>query len=115
MKRMTDDMEFPEELYRDEVVCFIAGRYHVSPHEVIRLFQEQNNICIQTEAKAGEPETRLEDNEIEILRGLACIYKEDNKGGVSKGTVGALHNSPRFQPGGGVSFPPSLYPVRVQQ
>ena len=37
------------------------------------------------------------------------------EGGVSKGTVGALHNSPRFQPGGGASFPTSLYPVRVQQ
>ena len=77
---MNDDMEFPEELYRDEAVCFIAGRYHVLPCEVIRLFQEQNDIGIQKEAKTEKPEMRLEDNEIEILRGLFCIYKENNKG-----------------------------------
>ena len=37
------------------------------------------------------------------------------KGGVSKGAVGASHNSPRFQPGGGgsVSLPLRLHPVRV--
>lgn len=77
---MNDDMEFPEELYRDEAVCFIAGRYHVLPCEVIRLFQEQNDIGIQTEAKTKKPEMRLEDNEIEILHGLFCIYKENSKG-----------------------------------
>lgn len=77
---MNDDMEFPEELYRDEAVCFIAGRYHVLPCEVIRLFQEQNDIGIQTEAKTKKPEMRLEDNEIEILRGLFYIYKENSKG-----------------------------------
>lgn len=73
-------MEFPERLYRDEAVCFIAGRYHVLPCEVIRLFQEQTGIGIQTEDKTENPEIRLEDNEIEILRGLFCIYKENNKG-----------------------------------
>lgn len=77
---MDDDMEFPERLYRDEAVCFIAGRYHVLPCEVIRLFQEQTGIGIQTEDKTENPEIRLEDNEIEILRGLFCIYKENNKG-----------------------------------
>lgn len=53
MKMMTDDMEFPEELYRDEAVCFIVGRYHVSPHEVIRLFQEQNNTAIGSDKLSG--------------------------------------------------------------
>ena len=77
---MNDDMEFPKGLYRDEAVCFIAGRYHVLPCEVIRLFQEQNGIGIRTEAKAEKPKMQLEDNEIEILRGLFCIYKENNKG-----------------------------------
>lgn len=77
---MNDDMEFHERLYRDEAVCFIAGRYHVLPCEVIRLFQEQTGIGIQTEDKTENPEMRLEDNEIEILRGLFCIYKENNKG-----------------------------------
>lgn len=77
---MNDDMEFPEGLYRDEAVCFIAGRYHVLPCEVIRLFQGQNGISIRTEDKTEKTEIRLEDNEIEILRGLFCIYKENNKG-----------------------------------
>lgn len=77
---MNDDMEFPEGLYRDEAVCFIAGRYRVSPREVMRLFQEQNNIGTQTEVKAEKPNARLEDNEMEILRGLACLYKANNKG-----------------------------------
>lgn len=76
---MNDDMEFPEGLYRDEAVCFIAGRYHVLPCEVIRLFQEQTGIGIQTEAKTEKPEMRLEDNEIEILRGLFCNIRKTIK------------------------------------
>lgn len=76
---MNDDMKFSEELYRDEAVCFIAGRYRISPCEVVRLFQEQNNIGTQTEVKAEKPNVRLEDNEMEILRGLVCLYNANNK------------------------------------
>lgn len=65
---MNERMDIPAELYEDEVVRFFAGRYHTSAEKVVRRFLVQEGIC--TEQK-NEPTTfRLEDNEMEILRGL---------------------------------------------
>lgn len=56
------------QLCEDEVVCFIADRYHINPQTLLRLFLTQNGIITDTDNV--ECELQLEDNEIEILRGL---------------------------------------------
>ena len=66
MKHYTD---IPTELYEDDAVCFIASRYHVSTREIIRTFLVQSGIV------HGEiSDFHLEDNEIEILKGLMDAY-----------------------------------------
>lgn len=63
----------PEKLYADEAVCFIASRYHVTPQEAVRVFLVQNGIAFN--AKGNEMSGfRLEDNEMEIIKGLMDTY-----------------------------------------
>lgn len=57
--------ELPEALCTDEVVCFIADRYHVTPQQLLRYFLY------------GETSIPLEANEVEILNGLSGQVKED--------------------------------------
>ncbi len=50
------------------VVRFFADRYHTSAENVVRCFLIQNGICPE---QGNEPMTfRLEDNEMDIMRGL---------------------------------------------
>ena len=63
---MKQTTELPEELCADEAVCFIAYRHHVSPQQLLRHF-----LC-------GEASIPLEDNEVEILKGLSELV-EDNR------------------------------------
>lgn len=56
---MKEKTELPEELCADEAVCFIADRHHVTPQQLLRHF-----LC-------GEAFIPLEDNEVEILKGLS--------------------------------------------
>ena len=62
---MKQETELPEELCADEAVCFIAGRHHVTSQQLLRHF-----LC-------GETSIALEDNEVEILKGLSKQVKED--------------------------------------
>ncbi len=65
---MNERIDIPAELYEDEVVRFFADRYHTSTENVVRCFLVQDGICLKQE---NEPMTfRLEDNEMEIMRGL---------------------------------------------
>lgn len=59
------------QLCEDEVVCFIADRYHINPQALLQLFLTQNGIITDTDNV--ECELQLEDNEIEILRGLTGL------------------------------------------
>lgn len=63
MNRIT---AIPEEIYQDEVVLFLADRYHTTPWVVLRCFLEQNGHAPEAET---EP-FRLEENEMAILRDL---------------------------------------------
>lgn len=65
---MNTQINISTELYEDEIVRFIADRYHTSPREVIRRFLEQEGIVPGQKGKTIIP--RLKDNEMEILRGL---------------------------------------------
>ena len=62
---MKQETELPEELCADEAVCFIADRHHVTPQQLLRHFLY------------GETSIALEDNEVEILKGLSEQVKED--------------------------------------
>lgn len=67
---MNERIDIPAELYEDEVVCFIADRYHTTPKKVVHCFLVQGRFV------SGQEDItaifRLEDNEMEILRELAC-------------------------------------------
>ncbi|WP_294477586.1 hypothetical protein [uncultured Bacteroides sp.] len=65
---MNKRMDIPEALCDDEVVCFIADRYHTTPQKVILCFLAQDGIIPDLEKKLVT--FHLEDNEMEILRGL---------------------------------------------
>ena len=56
----------PEEIYHDEVVCFLADRYNTTPRKVLQRFLEQNGIAPETETVPF----RLEENEMAILRDM---------------------------------------------
>ena len=62
---MEQKTELPEDLCTDEAVCFIAYRHHVTPQQLLRHF-----LC-------GEASIALEDNEVEILKGLSELVKDD--------------------------------------
>ncbi len=65
--------DIPEKLYADEAVCFIARRYHVTPQEAVRGFLVQRGIAFN--ANGNEISGfRLEDNELEIMKGLMDTY-----------------------------------------
>ena len=63
--RMKQKTELPEELCADEAVCFIADRHHVSPQQLLRYFLY------------GQTSIPLEDNEVEILKGLSELVGDD--------------------------------------
>lgn len=65
---MNTQINISTELYEDEIVRFIADRYHTSPGEVIKRFLEQEGIIPEEKRETIIP--RLEENEMEILRGL---------------------------------------------
>lgn len=65
---MDTQINISTELYEDEIVRFIADRYHTSPGEVIKRFLEQEGIIPEEKRETIIP--RLEENEMEILRGL---------------------------------------------
>ena len=62
---MKQETELPEDLCADEAVCFIAYRHHVTPQQLLHHF-----LC-------GAASIALEDNEVEILKGLSEQVKED--------------------------------------
>lgn len=58
--------EIPDETYNDEIVCFLAERYHTTPHQILQRFWEQNGNVIDTSNAAFQ----LEENEMIMLRDL---------------------------------------------
>ncbi len=60
------------ELYEDEVVCFIADRHHTTPHMLLQYFLSQEEGVV-TDTEEALRALRLEENEIEILRKLTSI------------------------------------------
>lgn len=65
---MNKRIDIPADWYEDEVVSFIADRYHTAPQKVVRCFLVQDGIIAEQEEESVT--FRLENNELEILRGL---------------------------------------------
>lgn len=65
---MNERIDIPAELYEDEVVCFLADRYHTSAENIVKCFLIQDSISPRQEN--GLANFRLEENEMEIMRGL---------------------------------------------
>lgn len=69
---MNKRIDIPSELYEDEVVCFLADRYHTTPRKVVQCFLAQTGCTPDEEITLSD--FRLEDNEMEILRGLTRVH-----------------------------------------
>ena len=64
---MESKVVLPENICDDEVVDYLAQRYHTTPSRVVARFLEQERI-INTDER--QPEFRLTPNEMEIFRDM---------------------------------------------
>lgn len=70
MNRLPD---IPTDVYEDEIIDFLAERYHCTPKEIIQCFLSGcNGMTQNTDEKTNS--FILEENEMEILRGLTKDY-----------------------------------------
>lgn len=68
---MEQSISIPANLIKDEVVCYIAGRYHVDAERVVRQFLFQKGYLTE-ETQSG---FTLEENEMAILRDMGVEKK----------------------------------------
>ncbi len=73
MNRLPD---IPTNIYEDEIIDFLAERYHCTPKEIMQCFLTQNGMTQNTDEKTNS--FILEENEMEILRGLTKDYLKTN-------------------------------------
>lgn len=68
---MSLQTDIPPAMYDDEVVRFIAGRYHLTPREMLQRFvaQERHGMA------AASGAFHLEENEKAILRDMMAVYR----------------------------------------
>lgn len=71
---MDSKINIPEELFDDEIVCFLADRYHTTSTDIVRTYLMQDGI---TESFYDDVTVsfRLESNEMEMMRGLTQTLK----------------------------------------
>ena len=81
---MVQKTALPENLCADEAVCFIADRHHVTPQQLLRYFiYGETSIPYVTPQQLlryfiyGETSIPLEANEVEILKGLSGMIRND--------------------------------------
>ena len=63
---MTRRTDIPERLCRDEIVGYLAERYHATPRQVLQRFLEQSGPAFDPSSAAFH----LEENEMSILRDM---------------------------------------------
>ena len=66
---MESKVVLPEKICDDEVIDYLAQRYHTSPVQIITSFFEQDGI-IQTVGNKAHIKFQLMPNEMEILRDM---------------------------------------------
>ncbi len=69
---MNQQTDIPEEMYNDEVVCFLADRYHITPRKLLQCFIKQDSPA--SEMVTDSCAFRLEENEMAILRDMLAGY-----------------------------------------
>lgn len=70
---MAQERQLLETLCKDEAVCFIADRHHLTPQQLVRHFLSGEG---PTQAEGStKMTTPLESNEMEILKGLFGAIK----------------------------------------
>lgn len=69
---MESKVVLPKNICDDEVVDYLAQRYHTTPSRVVARFLEQEGI-ITTTPDEGQPEFRLTPNEMEIFRDMGML------------------------------------------
>lgn len=76
---MNMPIDIPHELYEDEIVTFLADRYRTSADNIVGWFLVQDGLIDDPDSKNRL--LRLEENEMEMLRGLTCgMFTPDNVG-----------------------------------
>lgn len=65
---MNMPIDIPHELYEDEIVTFLADRYRTSADNIVDWFLVQDGLIDDPDSKNRL--LRLEENEMEMLRGL---------------------------------------------
>ena len=69
---MTTKIHIQQSILTDDIVTYIAGRYHVSTSEILRLFLSQEGI-IKSTMPDNHPDITLESNEIAIFRSMGLL------------------------------------------
>lgn len=77
---MNMPIDIPHELYEDEVVTFLADRYRTSADNIIGWFLVQDGLIDDPDSKNRL--LRLEENEMEMLRGLMRSMPFAGKSGI---------------------------------
>lgn len=72
---MIHQIAIPKEIYKDEAVQFIAGRYHTSTENVVACYigqveEEQDSLT------KNETGFMLEDNEVRLIHDLIIFYNK---------------------------------------
>lgn len=70
----------PHELYEDEIVTFLADRYRTSADNIVDWFLVQDGLIDDPDSKNRL--LRLEENEMEMLRGLMRSMPFAGKSGI---------------------------------
>lgn len=77
---MNMPIDIPHELYEDEIVTFLADRYRTSADNIVRWFLVQDGLIDDPDSKNRL--LRLEENEMEMLRGLMRSMPFAGKSGI---------------------------------
>ena len=77
---MNMPIDIPHELYEDEIVTFLADRYRTSADNIVRWFLVQDGLIDDPDSKNRL--LRLEENEMEMLRGLMRSMPFAGKNGI---------------------------------
>ncbi len=77
---MNMPIDIPHELYEDEIVTFLADRYRTSADNIVDWFLVQDGQIDDPDSKNRL--LRLEENEMEMLRGLMRSMPFAGKSGI---------------------------------
>ncbi len=72
---MTSKILISSDVCKDEVVRYLARRYKCQTTDIISRFLQQERLVRETQ-KGEQPQTKLEDNEMEILRDMDIYPSE---------------------------------------